>query len=130
MSNGQSGRDWLEPGTFSVWVWDRSEGDKLPIFCLFEEWEVAGLRGLIMVAAFSSLDLLYRSSEQELDADYGMAAQTIVQPESLGPREIAELVAKRDLIRVGRMPALKDCVPNYAHVRDDSTSASPCPTDQ
>lgn len=107
---------WFTPGTFSVWAWNRGDEkgeDGLPILCVFEEWEIAGLRGVTMVDAFSSLDA-WGNPDQEVDGFYDQLRDNLNEPDCRGPRELAQRIQNGEFVRIGRMPSLDHCPQGYA----------------
>jgi hypothetical protein len=93
---------WFQRGTHSLWLYDR-EGRGQPALLAVYEWELAGLRGVCIEAAWGDLGEL-KSAKGDWDVDYKMLLGEVIEQEQLSPLHFAELVATGHMHRIGAMP--------------------------
>jgi hypothetical protein len=97
-----AGQEWFQPGTHSLWAYDR-EGRGKPALVVVYEWEEAGLRGVYIEGAWGDLRDL-SGPKTEWDSDYTMLDRETIEQEELNPLEFARLVAGGHMHRIGAMP--------------------------
>ena len=100
-----SDEDWFQPGTHSLWLYDR-EGRGTPALLAVYEWELAGLRGVHIEGAWGDLREL-KASKGEWDVDYTMLHDEVMEQEQLHSLAFAELVAIGHMRRIGVMPQIE-----------------------
>jgi hypothetical protein len=99
-----SGDDWFRPGTHSLWLYTR-EGRGEPALVSVYEWEIAGLRGILIEGAWGDLHEL-KGSEEAWDVDHQMLCQETIAQDELSVQYFAELVAGGHMLRIGDMPPI------------------------
>lgn len=96
------GEDWFQPGTHSLWLYDR-KGEGTPALLAVYAWEIAGLRGVYIEGAWGDLHEL-KASKGEWDVDYTMLHDEVMEQQQLHSLAFAELVATGHMHRIGAMP--------------------------
>jgi hypothetical protein len=95
--------DWFQAGTYSLWIFHLTEpeaGDELLV--LFE-WEIAGLRGLLLHDIWVNADELKEPNEARARS----LERELAEPSRFAPLPLAQAIADGDLHRIGRMPAIE-----------------------
>lgn len=119
--------DWFQPGTHSLWLYDR-EGRGKPALLAVYEWEMAGLRGVYIENVWGDL-LELSDSKDDWDPDYTMLRGEVIAQEQLNPLEFAQLIATGHLHRIGSMPQIEGYIEPPFHGKESRTDPSSEPHD-
>ena len=89
--------DWLQPGTYSVWAYER-DGENQPILFVAYEWETAGLRGVRVANVWLH--------EDETEHDWEKFPEFEVISAGVEAALFAGLVEQGKVHRIGSMPSI------------------------
>jgi hypothetical protein len=91
-------QDWLQPGTYSVWAFERDRQGAEPILFVAYEWETAGLRGV-------RVDCVW-IHEEESGKDWEEFPERNEISEGVEAAVFAGLVERGKVHRLGTMPPI------------------------